>query len=128
MSSQKEGLFPLLDWILKKESNLSLNMDLPSTFLVNRWLSMCSIENSLIINETLNRWSRNYSFYSDICSVSKFLRVVLPKNNKRISYIKKKKTKIQEKTASDDVSCRECSKREISIQNKLLEELKRLTK
>jgi hypothetical protein len=128
MSSQKEGLFPLLDWILKKESNLCLNMDLPSTFIVNRWLSMCSIENSLIINETLNRWSRNYSFYSDICSVSKFLRVVLPKNNKRISYIKKKKTKIQEKNTSDDVSCRECSKREIIIQNKLIEEFKRLTK
>jgi hypothetical protein len=128
MSSQKEGLFPLLDWILKKENNNSLNMDLPSTFLVNRWLSMSSIENSLIINETLNRWSRNYSFYSDISSVSKFLRVVLPKNNKRFSYIKKKKTKLQKQEISDDISFRECSKREIDIQNKLIEELKRLTK
>lgn len=128
MSSQKEGLFPLLDWILKKENNNSLNMDLPSTFLVNRWLSMSSIENSLIINETLNRWSRNYSFYSDISSVSKFLRVVLPKNNKRFSYIKKKKTKLQKQEISDDISFRECSKREIDIQNKLIEKLKRLTK
>ena len=128
MNSQKEGLFPLLDWILKKNNNDSLKMNLPSTFIVKRWISMSSIDNSLIINETLNRWSKNYSFYSDIVSVSKFLRVILPKYNKKISYIKKKNIKLQKNEESDDFSFRECSKREIYIQNKLLEELKRLTK
>lgn len=126
MNQYKDNIFPLLDWILKKKKNINFEDSLPSTFIINRWLSMVSIENCLIINQTVNRWYQNNLLYSDSVLMSKFLNVVLPKNSKRISYIKKKKIKKQENSELE--LNRECSKREIIIQNKLIEELKRLTK
>ncbi len=126
MNQYKDNIFPLLDWILKKKKNIDFDDSIPSTFIINRWLSMVSIESCLIINQTVNRWYQNNLLYSDSVLMSKFLNIVLPKNNKRISYIKKKKTKKQENSELE--LNRECSKREIFIQNKLIEELKRLTK
>ena len=126
MNKPLDGIFGTLDWILKK-SNLDydFNNEMPSTFMLMRWLSMSSKENSKIINETVNRWHSNPKLYSDTSIISKFLRIILQKNTKRIFYLKKKTMKKTNKGDEDiqEHLYRECSKKEIIDQKLLLEEL-----
>lgn len=130
MNKQLDGIFSLLDWILKK-SNLKydFNNEKPSTFMLMRWLSMSSKEDAKIINETVNRWYSNYELYSDTPIISKFLRIVLQKNTKRLFYIKKKVNKKNKKNEEvHEHLYRECSKKEIINQKLLLEELQTISK
>jgi hypothetical protein len=126
MNKQLDGIFGMLDWILKKPNlDYDFNNEMPSTFMLMRWLSMSSKESSKIINETVNRWHSNPKLYSDISIISKFLRIILQKNTKRLFYLKKKTKK---KTIKGDEDTqehlyRECSKKEIINQKRLLEEL-----
>jgi hypothetical protein len=130
MKKQADGIFPLLEWILQKpKQEFIFDEDKPSTFMLLRWLSMSSKENSKIVNETLNRWYSNYSFYNDTVTVSKFLKNLLHYHGKRLNYIKKKTTKkpkLQEET--EEHLYRECSKKEVLQQKQLLEELRKLSK
>jgi hypothetical protein len=125
-----DGLFPFLDWILKKTNNFDKDLEIPSTFMINRWLSMSTIDNCKIINETLNKWGNVYSIYGDMNIVPKFLRTIINKYNKRLIYIKKKK-KTEHSEKKDDIQDhihRECSKREIIFQKNTIEELKLVCK
>ena len=74
-----------------------------------------------IINLTTNRWFLKFFDFD----FSKFYRVVLPKKNKRINYIKKKKNEKDknEEEFFDIASVMECSKREIEFFKKTLEEI-----
>jgi hypothetical protein len=130
MNKQIDGIFSLLDWILKKpKSDYGFSGESPSTFMLMRWLSMSSKEDTRIINETVNRWHSNYVLYSDISIISKFLRIVLQKNTKRLFYIKKKTKKPNKKhEETQEHVYRECSKKEIINQKLLLEELKTFSK
>lgn len=124
-----EGLFPFLDFVLKNKNILDSSLEVPSSFMINRWLSMSSIDNSKIINETTNKWNKNYSMSKDIDLLSKFYRTVLIKNSKRLSYLNKsKKNKILKTEESFEHIHKECSKREIINQKNFIEELKSLYK
>lgn len=124
-----EGLFPFLDFVLKNKSTFDNSLETPNSFMLNRWLSMSSIDNSKIINETTNKWNKNYLTSKDIDLLTKFYRTVLIKNNKKISYLNKNK---KNKTIKTEDSCdhiyRECSKKEIILQKNFIEELNSLHK
>lgn len=124
MMKKTEDLFPVLNWILKKSKTINDNTKYPSTFILNRWLSMTTQFNALIVNQTINKWS---FLYVDSGFVSKFLRVLLEKHVSKISYLKKKKNKNKPFDLEDNENIiRECSKREIFLQKKLIEELNTL--
>lgn len=119
-----EDLFPVINFILKKNKKMDQNIKKPSTFILNRWLSMSTKSNANVINETLNKWSSSSLLYSDFSFVSKFLETLLEKHTARLGYIKKNKTKIKNINLDDNENViRECSKREVLLQKKLIEEL-----
>lgn len=125
-----DNIFSILNWVLKKPKiELKIEEKL-STFLLNRWLSMVGTDHANIVNETTNRWYYVNSIYSDINCVSKLYRTIIPKNTKKINYIKKNKEK-KEKTKNQDCfehTQREISKRELQEQKRLIEELTNITK
>lgn len=130
MKKTVEDIFSLLNWILKKPSyQYHFGEEVPSTFMLLRWLSMSNQENAKIINQTVNRWYQNYSLYGDNVLISKFLKILLQKYTKKINYFKKitqKKTK-----QADEIQehiYRECSKKEVIFQKQMLEELKKISK
>lgn len=70
------------DEITSEESQFNL-------FMVNRWLSMYSVDMATVINETSNKYAQALTTKED---QFKFLFNILPKQRHRhISYIKKKK-------------------------------------
>jgi hypothetical protein len=120
-----DSIFDVINWILKKPKTKINIQENVSTYLINRWLSMVGPDHSNIINETLNRWYYNNSIYTDTEIVSNLYRLILPKNIKKINYIKKnkeKKQKINQNVCFEHTQ-REISKREVDQQKKLLEEL-----
>jgi len=120
-----DSIFDVINWILKKPKTKLNIQENVSTYLINRWLSMVGPDHSNIINETLNRWYYNNSIYTDTETVSNLYRLILPKNIKKINYIKKnkeKKQKINQNVCFEHTQ-REISKREVDQQKKLLEEL-----
>jgi hypothetical protein len=125
-----QSIFDVINWILKKP-NKNLDLDEKcSTYLLNRWLSMASQENSNIVNETINRWYHTNSIYNDTFLISKFFRNILPKFTKKINYLKKNNNK-KEKSKNEDCFEHmelEISKREYLEQKRLIEELNKLNK
>jgi hypothetical protein len=123
-----EDLFPVINWILKKTNKLNNNIKYPSTFLLNRWLSMSTKSNAKVINETLNKWSSISFLYTDSGFVCKFLKSLLEKYTFKISYFKKNKTKTKNIDIEDNENIlRECSKREIFSEKKFIAELNKMT-
>jgi hypothetical protein len=119
-----DGLFPLLDWILKKKGKLPTDLNLPGVFLINRWLSMTDPSIAQIVNATSNRWINKTELVKDNHLMFKFFNIVLPKTNKRISYIKKSVKESTNEDVSDIATSMECSTKEIEFYNKTLAELK----
>lgn len=119
-----QDLFPVINFILKKNKKLDENINYPSTFILNRWLSMSTRSNALVINETLNKWASISSMYSDFPFVYKFFETLLEKYTSKIFYFKKNKNKNKSTNTDDNENVlRECSKREIFLEKKLIEEL-----
>ena len=47
-----DGLFPLMNWVLKKTRLIDDNLNFPSSYILNRWLSMSDKNSAIIINNT----------------------------------------------------------------------------
>jgi len=81
------------DVAFSKKARPNFNLEEEKTiqpYLLNRWLSMLDSSAALIVNETLNKYGRNFNSYDSY----KFLLNVLPKYKfKKIEYIKKPKVK-----------------------------------
>ena len=120
MKNKDSRLFDFLNWILKNKSDKPKDYQ-PSSFLINRWVSMASPQLSLILNSTTNRWLKNLKDFD----FGSFYYYILPKHGKRIDYIKKK-TKDNDDKIEDvrNLADRlECSVREIEFFENTLEEL-----
>lgn len=122
--NHNDNLFSFLNWILKKTSKNVLDTP-PSTFIVNRWLSMADNSLAKIVNVTLNRWLYKTQLFRDIFFPGKFYRVFLPKINKKFSYIKRVTKENQDEDSFNILisNSMELSQREIILYNKTLEEL-----
>jgi hypothetical protein len=120
-----DDLFVYLDWLLKKPIKDLQLQNVPSTFITNRWLSMTNVDITNIVNTTFNRWLLSKNFSSDNSLASKFYRIVIPKFNKRISYIKK--PTLENSKDIEDVSYLaknlEMSQKEIEMYNQTLDYL-----
>lgn len=84
MKKNKNDLFDVLNWVLKN-NNKEPSQKNVSCFMLNRWLSMSSIDNANIVNSTFNRWllkKINLPYVN-------FFRCILPTTKKQIQYIKK---------------------------------------
>lgn len=124
-------LFICLDWILKKTKTSLSKENLPSVFLLNRWLSMTNSTVVQIINETFNKWTFKTDLYKENELVSKFYKTVLPKTVSKISYLKKnnQKTDTEDEEFVENISQNmELSQRELYLYNETLEVLKSLCK
>lgn len=119
-----DGLFPLLDWILKKKGKIPANLTLPGIFLINRWLSMSEPSVAHIVNATSNRWIGRTELGKDNLAMSKFFYKVLPKSFKKISYIKKASKENHSENVLDIATAMECSTKEIEFYDRTLAELK----
>jgi hypothetical protein len=121
-----DDLFVYLNWILKKPIKELCLQNLPSTFIVNRWLSMVNADTANIVNTTFNRWLLCKSFSSNNLLASKFYRIILPTNNKRISYIKKSSSENNKEIEdlSNLAKNLEMSQKEIEMYNQTLDYLK----
>lgn len=118
-----DDLFVYLNWILKKPIKELEVQSTPSIFITNRWLSMTEVGIANIVNNTFNRWVTQKNFNSDPIMAGKFYKILIPKNNKRISYIKKPTTETNKE--SEDVLLMsqnlEISQREIELYNQTLD-------
>jgi hypothetical protein len=117
------SLFEFIDYVLKNKNQPPKNYK-PPIFLVNRWLSMANSGFCRIINLTTNKWCRQVPEFN----IEEFYRLLLPKYNKRLVYIKKK---VKEKEHDEDVnmaSLMECSQREIDFFKDALAEFSISTK
>lgn len=123
-----DSLFECLNWILKKTVKDLSSIQLPSCFMVNRWLSMVDSSTSQIVNATTNRWINKSESYKDSLFLSQFYRTLLPKYNGKINYIKKKQ---KETPNHEDINLSnqmQMSQREIDLYNQTLDEIKRFVK
>jgi len=116
-------LFSYLDWILKKNRKDLDHENLPYPFIVNRWLSMSDPTIAEIVNATTNRWIMVDGIAKDSLSVAKFMRTILPKFMKRVTYIKKPVNEKESTDYSFFAQSSELSKREIEFYEKTLAEL-----
>jgi len=111
--------FKYLNWILKTDKN---KPEIPrnSLFMTNRWLSMTSKPIAQIVNSTTNKWN-----IDDESITSKILHCIIPKNNKKINYIKKSSQEDEENIDNLENICNSMnlSKREIKMYEKTLEDL-----
>jgi hypothetical protein len=90
-------------------------------FMLQRWCSMASAENTLILNESINRWS---ILYNNKNLIYKLMFSVLPKQRqKKVAYIKKptKSSNIEDLINKSYVA--EISQRELKEYNDLLTKL-----
>jgi hypothetical protein len=124
-----DGLFPLINWVLKKTQLINNDLNFPTSYLLNRWLSMSDKNSAIIINNTFNTWNNKNILFNNTLEMSKFLRIIMPTIKNKFSYIKKS-TFI--KNENDDVEfeskARECSQREIKYNKSLLDLLQSLNK
>jgi hypothetical protein len=116
-------LFSYLDWVLKKNRKDLDHENLPYPFIVNRWLSMSDPTIAQIVNATTNRWIMVEGIAKDSLSVAKFMRTILPKFMKRVTYIKKLLNEKEGTDYSYFAQSSELSKREIDFYEKTLAEL-----
>lgn len=94
------NLFDCLNWISRKK-NTDIENSPTSFYMLNRWLSMIDKDHCKIINNTVNKWiSKNNSFNDDFY-ILKFLKQTLPKQYKKINYIKKNNKKDKEEKNED---------------------------
>jgi hypothetical protein len=119
-------LFGFLDWILKKKIKEPNSENLPNPFITNKWLSMADPMIAQIINATTNKWIMEEGLASDSLYMGKFLRTILPKHIKNISYIKKSDN--EKERFYSYIGNNELSLREIQLYEKTLAELKIKTK
>jgi hypothetical protein len=126
---QTNNIFEFLDWILKKKEKEPIYENNITDYILNRWLSMSDFDAAKILNVTVNRWNKcdeNSEVFLDNC---KFLKTILPKINKKLEYLKKKNTNIEEKEeeAEEDILIKnyEISKRELKLYNNLLDYIKK---
>lgn len=123
MKYKNNDLFDFLGFILKNKNKPPKNYK-PSIFLVNRWLSMANGGFCKIINLTTNKWCKGIPEFD----IEKFYRLILPKHQWKLSYIKKK---IKEKELEEDINMAalmECSQREIDFFKETLAEFSTHTK
>lgn len=94
------NLFDCLNWISRKK-NIDIENSPTSFYMLNRWISMIDKDHCKIINNTVNKWiSKNNSFNDDFY-ILKFLKQTLPKQYKKINYIKKNNKKDKEEKNED---------------------------
>jgi hypothetical protein len=116
-------LFSYLDWVLKKNRKDLDHENLPYPFIVNRWLSMADPSIAQIVNATTNRWITEDGLAKDSLSMAKFMRTILPKFIKKISYIKKPTNEKDTIDCGNYAQSMQLSRREIEIYEKTLAEL-----
>jgi hypothetical protein len=118
----KDDLFPYLNWLIKK-NNIQPSSNIPSSFIVNRWLSMLDDSYAQIVNVTVNRWLKHTCLNKYPESVGYFYRTILPKVNKKFSYIKKQnKETTEQEELTNYASSMEISQKELLAYNQLLED------
>lgn len=123
-----DNLFECLDWILKKTLKDPSTIQMPSSFIVNRWLSMADSSFAQIVNATSNRWLNKTDLYKNSLFVAQLYRIILPKYTGRLSYIKKKQKESTQIEESNFHTQLEMSQREIDLYNQTLDEMKSLVK
>jgi glutaredoxin 2 len=123
-----DNLFECLDWILKKTLKDPSTIQMPSSFIVNRWLSMVDSSFAQIVNATSNRWLNKTDLYKNSLFAAQFYRIILPKYTGRLSYIKKKQKENTQTEESNFNTQLEMSQREIDLYNQTLDEMKSLVK
>jgi hypothetical protein len=116
------NLFDTLNWILKKNKKPQNKFE--SNFMLNRWLSMSNNQIAQIINSTGNRWIKVLKDFQ----ISKFYYIILPKNNDRISYIKKKTKQENDKDYKIIAENMELSTKDIVFLENALEDLNNQSK
>ena len=121
-------LFKKLDWVLKKKGKLTDTLDKISPFMFNRWLSMADFSVAQIVNATTNRWILQKDFFNEENFILNFFKTVLPKINRKISYIKKTVKDKSEDDYTNLANCMEISKREVFLYEKTLAEIKKKVK
>ena len=116
-----DGLFPLINWVLKKTQLVNTDLTFPTSYMLNRWLSMSDKSTAIIINNTFNYWNNKNILFNDIIEMSKFLKVILPTIKNKFSYIKKINPNKNEETNEEfESKAKECSQREIKNNKALL--------
>jgi hypothetical protein len=119
MKFKDNNLFDFINFVLKNGNNDTKDYK-PPTFLVNRWLSMANPSFAKILNLTTNKWCCSVKDFD----IKNFYRVILPKYNKKIDYIKKE---IKENDDFDEdikmAYIMECSEREINLFKQTIAEL-----
>lgn len=116
-----DGLFPLINWVLKKSQLVNTDLAFPTSYMLNRWLSMSDKSTAIIINNTFNYWNNKNILFNDTIEMSKFLKVILPTIKSKFSYIKKiNPTKNEETNEEFESKAKECSQREIKNNKALL--------
>lgn len=120
--STNNTLFDTLNWILKKSKKPETLFE--SNFMLNRWLSMTDKETADIVNSTGNRWIKTLK---DL-KIAKFYYTILPKNNKRISYIKKKTKEENDNSYKIIADNMELSTKDIIFLENALEDLNKVSK
>lgn len=114
-----KNFFNILYFVLKMTKTPPKDINIKNYYLFNRWLSMCDPSISIIINSITNRWltkTKNIDLIS-------FYRLLLPKYNKEINYIKKetKQNYKQDKNLQKIASNLELSSREIEEYEDMLD-------
>jgi hypothetical protein len=118
----KTNLFGVINWVLKNSKYKPSNFNVYH-FIFNRWLSMVDSDTVNIINATTNRWMFKVSDFPFV----DFYRIVLPKCTKKIDYIKKETSAIDDDIDNEIIQISEnmeLSSREILFLQKALEDLK----
>lgn len=80
------NIFDALNFIFKKTKISVYNLKNINVYLLNRWISMSDKNLCCVLNSTTNRWFKIKLEFNAL----KFYNCILPKNNKHITYIKKK--------------------------------------
>ena len=121
---QNDELFQIMDWVLKKKGSDPISDErMPQPFVLNRWLSMVDPSIAHIINATTNRWILVQGMCSDKLALGKFYKKLLPKTNKKYSYIKKPSKEKAEEEKAEFIKMEEISNREFELYKKTLADL-----
>jgi hypothetical protein len=118
MRIYNNDIFDILNFVLKKTNIKLKSYFFEKNYILNRWISMSHVNNAIIVNSTLNRWSRRKLNFNPI----KFYRFILPKTTNNIKYIKKNQIKEEEKQDYMNLAKNlEISTREIKEYEEMLE-------
>jgi len=126
--SYNNDLFNKLDWVLKKKGKLLSSSNNISLFIFNRWLSMANASVAQIVNATTNRWILQKEYFTEESFFLNFFKIILPKINKKVSYLKKNPKQKPEEDYINLANSLEISKREINFYEKTLAEIEKKVK